>query len=247
MPGWPASRCRTVHSSKSVPGAGVQNDVSRTFQASVSPRATKVPRACRTGSNVGPSPPPPPPRVSNTTDAAANSNVSFAGHAIAGANIGFSSDNCWGFENSQAYRADVTPYVSGNGTYDLASFIKEKGFTQESTPLLGNSLVIVVPWGNPARVRMPQDLTRPEVKHLAVAGPTVPAGIYARQALQKLGLWSELEGRVVSGENVRVTLAFVELIKRQRVLVRLETIRRREVLVVTSDLGDADLFETAGK
>jgi molybdate transport system substrate-binding protein len=99
-------------------------------------------------------------------------------------------------------------YLSANDKW--ADFVTEKGFAQESTLLLGNSLVIVVPTGNPAGVREPRDLTRPEVKRLAVAGPAVPAGLYARQALRKLGLWDELEGRVVSGENVRVTLAFVE-------------------------------------
>jgi molybdate transport system substrate-binding protein len=99
-------------------------------------------------------------------------------------------------------------YLSANEKW--ADFVKEKGFAEQTTLLLGNSLVVVVPRGNPAGIRKPQDLTRPEVKRLAVAGPTVPAGIYARQALRKLGLWGELEGNVVSGENVRVTLVFVE-------------------------------------
>jgi molybdate transport system substrate-binding protein len=99
-------------------------------------------------------------------------------------------------------------YLSANEKW--ADFVKEKGLAEESTLLLGNSLVIVVPRGNPAAVHKPQDLTRSEVKRLAVAGPTVPAGIYARQALRNLSLWGELEGRLVSGENVRFTLAFVE-------------------------------------
>ncbi len=40
----------------------------------------------------------------------------------------------------------------------------------------------------------------------------MPAGIYARQALEKLRLWDELQRakKIVSGENVRGTLAFVE-------------------------------------
>ena len=54
----------------------------------------------------------------------ANAAVSFAGSAITGSNIGFSSDNGWGFLNSQAYRADVTSLVTGNGSYSLANFIK---------------------------------------------------------------------------------------------------------------------------
>jgi hypothetical protein len=58
----------------------------------------------------------------NSTDPAANASVTFAGTGITGTNIGFSDDNFWGFENSQAYRADVTSLVSGNGTYALEDF-----------------------------------------------------------------------------------------------------------------------------
>ncbi len=99
-------------------------------------------------------------------------------------------------------------YLSANEKW--ADFVADNGLARDRTLLLGNSLVIVVPTANPAGVRKPQDLTGAAVKRLAVAGPTVPAGMYARQALGKLGLWGELEGKVVSGESVRVTLAFVE-------------------------------------
>jgi molybdate transport system substrate-binding protein len=72
--------------------------------------------------------------------------------------------------------------------------------------------VLVVPRGNPAGVSKPEDLAGPRVQHVAVAGATVPAGLYAREALHKLHLWDRLEQerKVVSGENVRATLAFVE-------------------------------------
>src|SRR5262249_38345670 len=50
------------------------------------------------------------------------------------------------------------------------------------------------------------------VKRLAIAGPTVPAGIYAREALKKLKLWDTLDAgkKIVAGDNVRVTLTYVE-------------------------------------
>jgi molybdate transport system substrate-binding protein len=101
-------------------------------------------------------------------------------------------------------------FLSANEKW--VDFVKEKGFAQESTPLLGNLLVIVTPKGNPAKIRVPDDLTRASLERLAVAGPTVPAGIYARQALKSLELWDLLEAdkKVVSGENVRVTLTYVE-------------------------------------
>jgi molybdate transport system substrate-binding protein len=91
-----------------------------------------------------------------------------------------------------------------------ADVIKDKGMERETAVLLSNRLVLIVPRANPAAVKQPSDLTLPAVKHLAVAGPKVPAGEYARQALQSLHLWKAVEPRVVSGQNVRATLAFVE-------------------------------------
>jgi hypothetical protein len=60
----------------------------------------------------------------NSTNANANANVMVNGQAVVGTNIGFSSDNNWGFLNSQAYRADVTSIVqsTGNGNYNLTGF-----------------------------------------------------------------------------------------------------------------------------
>lgn len=58
----------------------------------------------------------------NTNIPLINANVTFDGNAIVGANIGFSNDNCWGFQNSQAYVADVTALVLGDGTYTLSGF-----------------------------------------------------------------------------------------------------------------------------
>jgi hypothetical protein len=50
--------------------------------------------------------------------------VTFSGTPIVGTNIGSSDDNCWSFDNSQAYRADVTALVTGNGNYGISNFTK---------------------------------------------------------------------------------------------------------------------------
>jgi hypothetical protein len=60
----------------------------------------------------------------NSADPAANASVTFNGTGVTGTNIGFASPNCWPFDNSQSYRADVTSLVAGNGTYSLANFTK---------------------------------------------------------------------------------------------------------------------------
>jgi molybdate transport system substrate-binding protein len=95
---------------------------------------------------------------------------------------------------------------------EWGSFVRDQGLAQESRPLVSNQLVLIVPKGNPAGVNGPKELTTARLKRLALAGPRVPAGEYARQALRKLGLWDELnqQQKVVSGDDVRVALAYVE-------------------------------------
>lgn len=82
---------------------------------------------------------------------------------------------------------------------------------ESRTNLLGNSLVIVVLADSTLKIASPKDLARPEVKRLALADPKgVPAGVYAKEHLTKLGLWSAVEPKVVPTENVRAALAAVE-------------------------------------
>ncbi len=77
--------------------------------------------------------------------------------------------------------------------------------------LLSNLLVIVVPVDASTAPKSAADLVKPEFKKLALAEPqTVPAGIYAREYLQKLGLWDTVKDKVVPTENVRAALAAVE-------------------------------------
>ncbi|HEX4646697.1 MAG TPA: molybdate ABC transporter substrate-binding protein [Verrucomicrobiae bacterium] len=76
---------------------------------------------------------------------------------------------------------------------------------------LSNSLVIVVAAEGGADVESPKDLATDKVKKLALAEPkSVPAGIYAKEYLQKQNLWPAVEGKVIPTENVRAALAAVE-------------------------------------
>ena len=48
------------------------------------------------------------------------------------------------------------------------------------------------------------------LKHLAIANPEIaPYGLAAKQVLQKLDLWQQLQSRLVRGENIAQTLQFV--------------------------------------
>jgi molybdate transport system substrate-binding protein len=91
--------------------------------------------------------------------------------------------------------------------------LEKKGLIVKETrkSRLSNSLVIVVASEKGAAIATPKDLATDRLKRLALAEPrTVPAGIYAKEYLQKQNLWPAVEARVVPTENVRAALAAVE-------------------------------------
>jgi molybdate transport system substrate-binding protein len=56
-----------------------------------------------------------------------------------------------------------------------------------------------------------QGLTQAAVRRVAIGDPAaVPAGVYARQYLQRIGLWSALQTKIVPSTNVRAALTAVE-------------------------------------
>ena len=80
--------------------------------------------------------------------------------------------------------------------------------------LLTNRLVVVTPSGSALMVRFAPgfDFAGALAGPLAVGDPEhVPAGMYARQALTRLGWWDGLSGRVLAAKDVRATLRLVAL------------------------------------
>lgn len=94
---------------------------------------------------------------------------------------------------------------------DWMDYLDQRSLIDKSTRanLLGNALVVVVPAASTATFASVKNLARPEVKHLALAAETVPAGKYARAALTSAGAWDAVKDRVVNGENVRTVLGWV--------------------------------------
>lgn len=91
----------------------------------------------------------------NSTSPGANAHVFLNGAAVTGRNIGFSSDGCWGFLNSQAYTADVTAIVAANGTLsstDSSTYVLT-GFGTGSVNTNGASLLLFYDDGNAANNR----------------------------------------------------------------------------------------------
>jgi molybdate transport system substrate-binding protein len=56
-----------------------------------------------------------------------------------------------------------------------------------------------------------EDLLSDRIKHISIANPEhAPYGLAARQALESLELWEQLQPKLVYGENVRQALQFVQ-------------------------------------
>ena len=76
--------------------------------------------------------------------------------------------------------------------------------------LLSNSLVLIVPTGSTFVPQSASDLTKSEYKKIGLAEfHVVPAGIYAREFLEKSSLWATIKDKMVPAENVRAVLAAV--------------------------------------
>lgn len=111
-------------------------------------------------------------------------------------------------------------------------WLAERGLIEAESrrAIAGNSLVAVVapggaPVADPARLLAGGRFTMGDPAH-------VPAGVYAKAALDHLGLWEQVRRNAVFGENVRVAL---------------ELVRRGEVaaaLVYASDLSVAPDLES---
>jgi molybdate transport system substrate-binding protein len=77
--------------------------------------------------------------------------------------------------------------------------------------LLGNQLAVVVPSDRPRTFSSIAQIVDPAFRRIALGDPAaVPAGVYAKQYLEKEGLWKSIEARVVPSGSVRAALAAVE-------------------------------------
>lgn len=89
--------------------------------------------------------------------------------------------------------------------------LRRKGLVGEPVYFARNKLTIIVPRSNPGSVSGAADLARPGVE-VILAGPSVPAGRYARETLDRMGLLGAVLDNLVSNEeNVKLVLSKVLL------------------------------------
>lgn len=99
---------------------------------------------------------------------------------------------------------------------DWMNVLQKRGLIVPATraDFVANTLVLVAPAGGASRVAIRPGAGLARILSagpLAMADPgSVPAGLYGKAALTKLGVWDAVRSHVVAADNVRAALALVE-------------------------------------
>lgn len=96
---------------------------------------------------------------------------------------------------------------------EKANELIDKGLVLKASAknFLGNQLVLVQSKTSNTPISNIEDLVKRDIKKIAIGTPeTVPAGKYAKQALKSMGLWSQLDAKIVQTKDVRQVLTYVE-------------------------------------
>ena len=135
----------------------------------------------------------------------------FDGDAPPEVSLSFAASSVLARQIDAGAPADL--FLSANSAW--MDFLQQRGRIDTATrvDLLANRLAVVAPAGSGLDVEISGDFDFPGsfAGRLALGDPDhVPAGMYARQALVRLGWWSRLEPRLAPAPNVRGALVFVE-------------------------------------
>ena len=105
------------------------------------------------------------------------------------ASYSFGSSNSLAEQIRRGAPFDV--YLSASPVYTRA--LGREGLVRKPVAFATNSLVVIVPRSNPARIKSIFDLAKRPKLRLVVAGPKVPIGRYTREVLKRLGLLKVLK------------------------------------------------------
>ena len=98
---------------------------------------------------------------------------------------------------------------------DWMDYVQKKSLINEKSriTLLGNKLVLVAPKTSTATITLGPNAPLAQLigdGRLAIGDPkSVPAGKYGQQALEKLGIWDSVQGKLAPADSVRSALFLV--------------------------------------
>lgn len=150
--------------------------------------------------------------LKNALDDAAAAWTAATGHGVA---ISYAGSSALARQIQAGAPADV--YLSANVAWMDA--LQAQGLIRAGSraDLLGNSLVLIAPRSGPAPKRTPMEVT-PAFDLAGLLGDgrlaialtdAVPAGMYGKAALQRLGLWRIARMHLAETDNARAALALV--------------------------------------
>ncbi|MDE2182593.1 MAG: molybdate ABC transporter substrate-binding protein [Alphaproteobacteria bacterium] len=134
-------------------------------------------------------------------------------HADTGKTVAFSFAGSSALARQIAASKGADIFISAD--VDWMNYLGELGYIVPDTRinLLGNTLVLIAPATSKVTLKLDRNTDLAAALgegRLALADPNaVPAGLYAKAALQSLGLWNSVAPRIVPAENVRMALAYV--------------------------------------
>jgi molybdate transport system substrate-binding protein len=147
--------------------------------------------------------------AASTTDAVQAVVRAFeAEHPATDVRVSFAASSTLAKQIARGAPADL--FLSANLAW--MDYLAERGAIEADSrvDLLGNRLVLVAPRGAPALADLSALPARLGDRRLAIGDPAhVPAGIYAKQALSSLDLWSTVKAKAAYAHDVRAALALV--------------------------------------
>lgn len=151
--------------------------------------------------------------AASTTDAITEIGAAFTAKTGHGVRASHAASSTLAKQIEQGAPAHI--FISANGKW--TDYLDEKNLLAAGSrmDLLSNALVLVAPKDSATPdmlIDKGLDLAAAlQGGRLAMGDPDhVPAGIYAKEALTRLGLWDELSGRTARMNDVRSALALVE-------------------------------------
>ncbi len=151
--------------------------------------------------------------ASSLTNAVTELSERYQQQSDVNSRLSFASSSALARQISQGAPADI--YISANVKWMDYLQTQQVIENESRKPLLKNSLVMVAP------LSYPKDTVTPSASwnlaaalmdtRMAVGDPNhVPAGRYAKQALENLGIWQAAKSHLARANNVRSALVLVE-------------------------------------
>ena len=110
---------------------------------------------------------------------------------------------------------DAPAHIFISADLDWMDYVEKKALidTNSRSNLLGNALVLIAPKDSAAAIDLKQGADLGKLVgngRLAVGNvDSVPAGKYAKAALEKLGMWPQVASKLAQAESVRAALLLV--------------------------------------